>query len=59
MEVQIANPTGIIIFGRGEHFTNEERQDFHVIKRKYKHVADVLTYGDLLRRMENIFRILE
>ena len=59
MKVKIANPTGIIIFGRDEDFSEEEKQDFEVIKRKYKHVVDVLTYDDLLRRMENILKILE
>ncbi|MES2749287.1 MAG: Shedu immune nuclease family protein [Patescibacteria group bacterium] len=59
MKVKIANPTGIIIFGRDEDFNEEERQDFEVIKRKYKHVVDILTYDDLLRRIANIINILE
>ncbi len=59
VKVKIANPSGIIIFGRDDHFNEEEKQDFEVIKRKYKHVVDVLTYDDLLRRMENILKILE
>lgn len=59
MRIKIANPTGIIVFGRDKNFNEEEKQDFEVIKRKYKHVIDVLTYDDLLRRMENILKILE
>jgi hypothetical protein len=59
MKIKIANPTGIIIFGRDGNFNDEEKQDFEVIKRQYKHIVDVLTYDDLLRRIANIIKILE
>ncbi len=58
MKIRIANPVGIIIFGLDGGFTDEERQDFEIIKRKYKHIADILTYDDLLRRLKNIIDIL-
>lgn len=58
MKVRIANPAGIIIFGLDNGFTDEERHDFEIIKRKYKHIVDILTYNDLLRRLENIIGIL-
>ncbi len=59
VRVKIANPVGIIIFGRDDAFGENERQDFEIIRRKYKHVADILTYDDLLRRIENIISFLE
>lgn len=59
MEIRIANPMGIIIFGRDNHFGREERQDFEIIRRKYKHIVDILTYDDLLRRIKNIIVILK
>ena len=59
MKVKIANPTGVIIFGRDKDFSEEEKQDFEIIKRKCKHVVDVLTYDNLLRRMGNILEMLK
>ncbi len=59
LRVRIANPVGIIIFGRDDGFNDKERQDFEIIKRKYKHVVDILTYDDLLRRLKNILEALK
>jgi hypothetical protein len=58
IKIRIANPTGIIIFGRDNGFNDEERQDFEIIKRKYKHIADIITYDDLLNRLKNIISTL-
>jgi hypothetical protein len=51
-KIKITNPSGIIIMGRKKGMTNEQLQDFEVIKRKYKNVIDVITYDDLLERLE-------
>jgi len=59
LKVRIASPGGIIIFGRDNDFDEQERQDFEIIKRKYKHVGDMLTYDDLLRRLSNILKMLK
>ncbi|MEL4474396.1 Shedu immune nuclease family protein [Shewanella algae] len=50
--VRITNPCGIIIMGRNKGLTLEQQQDFEVIKRKYKNVIDIITYDDLLDRLE-------
>ena len=51
-KIKITNPSGIIIMGRKKGMTNEQLQDFEVIKRKYKNVIDIITYDDLLERLE-------
>lgn len=58
MQVRIANPVGIIIFGRDKDFNAEQKQDLEIIKRKHKHIVDILTYDDLLRRLKNILIML-
>ena len=50
--IKITNPGGIIIMGRDENLTEAQRQDFEVVKRKYKSVIDIITYDDLLRRLK-------
>lgn len=54
VEVKILNPQGILLAGRSNEFTDEQQKDFELIKRQYKHVADIMTYDDLVQRLENI-----
>lgn len=52
--IKIVNPSGMIIMGRDANFTPDQRTDFEVIRRKYRHVVEILTYDDLLRRLKVI-----
>ena len=36
-----------------------EKRDFELIKRQYKNVADIMTYDDLLSRLQNIIDALK
>ncbi len=49
--IKITNPGGIIIMGRENNLSYEQRQDFEVIKRKNKNIIDIITYDDLLGRL--------
>ncbi len=51
---EIVNPQGILIAGRSNMFNAQQRRDFELIKRQYKHVADIMTYDDLVDRFNNI-----
>lgn len=51
LEIKITNPSGIIVMGRNSNLSEEQIQDFEVIKRKYKNVIDIITYDDLLNRL--------
>ena len=51
LSIKIVNPTGMIIMGRDASFTPAQRSDFEVIRRKYRHVVEIMTYDDLLRRL--------
>lgn len=59
VEVKIVNPQGILLAGRSNEFTDEQNKDFELIKRQYKHVADIMTYDDLAQRLSNIIASLE
>lgn len=59
IKVQVVNPQGILLIGRSEHFSEEQQKDFELIKRQYKHVAEIMTYDDLLFRLRNIIKALE
>ena len=54
LQIKIVNPSGMIIMGRDDTFTPDQRTDFEVIRRKYRHVVEIMTYDDLLRRLKVI-----
>jgi hypothetical protein len=54
LKIQITNPKAMLIIGRDENLTNEQKFDLEIIKRKYANVMDIMTYDDLLRRLDNI-----
>ena len=56
--IQILNPQGILLLGRSHEFTPQQRSDFELIKRQYRHIADIMTYDDLLQRLKNIVTAL-
>ena len=59
MSIRISNPKAIIIVGRdrlsgGQQALSESQMlDLEVIKRKYANMMDIITYDDLLRRLNN------
>ncbi|MBP5509953.1 MAG: DUF4263 domain-containing protein [Kiritimatiellae bacterium] len=52
--IKINNPRGIIVFGRSNSLSHDQIADFQVIRRKFAHIADIITYDDLLKRFTNI-----
>lgn len=59
VELKIVNPQGILLAGRSNDFNGEQQKDFELIKRQYKHVADIMTYDDLAQRLNNIISSLQ
>ena len=58
IKLQITNPQALILLGRDNDFTGEQRFDFEIIRRKYANMVDIMTYDDLLRRLENIIAMM-
>jgi hypothetical protein len=50
--LKITNPAGMIIMGRDNDLNAEQKLDFEVVRRKYINLIDILTYDDLIRRLE-------
>lgn len=51
-KIQITNPSGLIIMGRENNLSTEQKLDFEVVKRKYKNVIDIITYDNLIYRLQ-------
>lgn len=59
IQMKITNPKALIMLGRDNDFTGEQRFDFEIIRRKYANMVDIMTYDDLLRRVENIIAMMK
>lgn len=59
IKLQITNPKAMILLGRDNDFTGEQRFDFEIIRRKYANMVDIMTYDDLLRRLGNIIAMMK
>ena len=54
--IRIINPKGYLIIGRSseEKLNRNQLDDFEIIKRQYRNVAEIITYDDILLRIKNI-----
>lgn len=59
IRIRVANPQGLLLMGRSKDFSQEQIRDFEIIKRQYKHIAEIMTYDDLLDRIEHMISALE
>jgi len=57
-EIRINNPKAMIILGRDSDFAYDQHFDFEIIRRKYANIIDIMTYDDLLRRLDNIIAMI-
>jgi hypothetical protein len=64
MTIRITNPKAMMILGRDKRpdgtaaLAADQALDLEIIKRKYANMIDVMTYDDLLRRLDNIIAAL-
>ena len=62
--IKITNPKAMILIGRDQAvasipaFSPRQLSDFEIIKRKYANIIDIMTYDDLLRRLDRIIESL-
>ena len=52
--IRIVNPSGIVIMGRSNSLTDVQRRDFEVLRRDSKGIVDIVTYDDLLARVQAV-----
>ena len=59
INLKVTNPKALILLGRDNDFTGEQRFDFEIVRRQYANMFDIMTYDDLLRRLENIIAMMK
>ena len=64
LEVRVTNPKALLILGRDRRsdgtaaLSPAQTADLAIIKRKYANMIDIITYDDLIRRLEAIIESL-
>lgn len=58
-KVNVLNPKVFIIMGNNHEMTESQTADFELIRRMYSNIIDIITYGDLLERLNNIINALQ
>ena len=53
-KIRIINPSGIVIMGRSNTLSDAQRREFEVLRRDSKGVVDIVTYDDLLARLQAV-----
>lgn len=59
LSLKVINPQGILLMGRSENLSTEQIYDLEIVKRQYKNIVDILTYDDLICRLNNMIIQLE
>ena len=59
LQIKVVNPKAMVIVGRSNKFDDQQRLDFEIIRRKYVNVIDILTYDDLLLRLDRQIKRLQ
>ncbi|WP_112961602.1 Shedu immune nuclease family protein [Agrobacterium sp. lyk4-40-TYG-31] len=54
LDVRVASPKAIVIAGRSNQLSDHQRFDFQIIKRHYANMMEILSYDDLLLRLDRI-----
>ncbi len=57
-KIRIVNPIGIVIMGRCDTLSQAQRREFEVLRRDSKGIVDVITYDDLLARLQVVLNQL-
>lgn len=60
-QLKATSPKGYIIYGRDKQLEGNEKMstDFQIVRNMYSNVIDIITYDDLIRRLENMLKALE
>lgn len=59
LKIKIVNPKAILILGRSDNLGEDKKFDFEIMRRKYANMIDIITYDDLLFRLDNIIKRLK
>lgn len=57
-KLSLNNPKGMILYGRSNYLNAKQQNDFELIRRQFKDIPEIMTYDDLLERLNNLIENL-
>lgn len=54
IKINIRNPKFTIILGRSKEFTEKQKKDFRTINTQYNNVNEILSYDDVIKKLERL-----
>lgn len=58
LKLNVLNPRGLIVMGYFDDITTEEEHALEIIRRQFSHIVDIITYNDLIQRIDNMIAFL-
>lgn len=59
VSIKVMNPKGIAILGKEKDLNVNQKRDLEIIKKMYANMVEIITYDDLIRRVENTINIIK
>lgn len=59
LKINVVNPKAMIIIGMNNTLNEKQLHDLEVIKKMYSNMMEIMTYDDIINRLENIIYMLE
>lgn len=59
VEIKVMNPKGIAILGDEEKLNARQKRDLEIIRKMYSNIVEIITYDDLIKRVQNTLKIIE
>ena len=57
LKLRFLNPRGLLVLGHCA-FNSDEQRDFDIVRKQYSHIVDIVTYDDMLERLERMLDML-
>lgn len=59
LKLKVLNPRGFVIMGRSDTKDDEILNSIELLRRQYSHIVDIITYDDLIERLQNVIESLK
>lgn len=59
VNICVTNPKGMLILGRSNNLSQRQLNDLELMKRQFTNIFEIMTYDDLIQRIDNILEMLK
>lgn len=59
VEIKVMDPKGLAILGEEKKLNDSQKRDLEIIRKMYSNIVEIITYDDLIKRVQNTLKIIE